>query len=272
MAPTLNRNFKYCAVIEEKIDTDTNKKYFADRDGTKVILTYVDGKQGFLYPDNTFVDDYMQRVTNSNTGKRYYATKTGNLSSVTTILDATADKSGLDAWRKRVGDVEAERIRKEATNLGSLMHTHLEHHIMNIERPKGSNLIRRMAKEMSDVIIECGLKNLDEVWGMEEGLYFPSLYAGTTDLIGVYREKPAILDYKSAKKLKSEDMIEDYFCQLSAYAVAHNETFGTNITSAVILMVDRSLKFKEFAISGNTFNKFADKWLFRVEEFMKQSS
>jgi genome maintenance exonuclease 1 len=265
--PPYNKQFQYCSVIEEKQDEETGAIYFADRDGTKVTKTHQDGKHAWLYPTGEIATDYMQRVTDSVSGKRYYATPTGNLTSVTTILSATGDKTFLEMWKKRVGEVEAERIRTEATRLGSLMHTHLENFIMSIERPTGSNVIRKMARDMSDVIIECGLKHLNEVWGMEEGLYFPSLYAGTADLIGVYRGKPAIIDYKSAKKIKKEEDIEDYFLQGSAYSLAHNELFGTDISTVVILMVDRDLKFKEFMVTGRTFNKYMDKWLHRFGTF-----
>lgn len=261
----LNRQFPYCAVVEKK--TDDNGHFYADRDGTRLTPAMLQGKNGYVYPCGQFVDDYMERVTDAKSGKRYYATKTGNLSSVTTILDYTGDKSKIEMWRKRVGEEEAERVKREATGLGSLMHTHLEHHIMNIERPGGNNLVRKMAREMADVIIQNGLPHLEEVWGMEEGLYFPSLYAGTTDLIGVYRGKPAIIDYKSAKKLKKEEDIEDYFIQCSAYAAAHNELFGTDIGTVVILMADRSLKFREFFVSGAMFDRYFDKWLERFEKF-----
>ena len=266
--PPYIRNFQYCSVIEQKVNPKTGEKFLADRDGTPVERIITDtGMNSFAYPDGRIATDFMERVTDSVSGKRYYATKTGNLSSVTTILGETGDKTLLDQWRARVGDVEAERIRKEATGLGSLMHTHLENYIMGEARPTGNNLVRKMAAGMSDVIIECGLSNLNEVWGMEEGLYFPHLYAGTADLIGVYRGKPAIIDYKSAKKIKKEEIIEDYFLQGAAYILAHNELFGTNIATVVILMVDRDYKFKEFIATGHTFNKYMERWLDRFHTF-----
>jgi genome maintenance exonuclease 1 len=214
----------------------------------------------------------LERVTHED-GNRFYVCPQGNnLSSVTTILSATADKTGLLEWRKWVGDKKADQIRDEATGLGTLMHTHLENYMMGIERPGGSNLVRQMAKNMADQIIERGLVHVSEVWAMEEMLYFPGLYAGTADLIGIHNGRPVIMDYKTTNKMKSKDKINDYACQLAAYAMAHNELFGTDIQGGVIFMVARDLKFEEYVFEGLEFKAATDEWMQRLDTFYNQTN
>jgi hypothetical protein len=201
-------------------------------------------------------------------GVRHYVGDDGMLlPSVTTILSATADKEWVKLWEEWVGVKKADRIRTEATALGTLMHEHLECFLEARDRPRGNNLIRQMAKRMSDVIIRKGLVDVEEVWGVESMLYFPGLYAGTADLIGVYKGAPAIMDFKNAKKLRSEDQIKDYFAQGAAYALAHNYLFDTNINRIAIFMVARDLSYKTFEIEGNEFAKWADEWQRRIGAF-----
>jgi genome maintenance exonuclease 1 len=211
----------------------------------------------------------LEKVTHKD-GTRYYVDPEGNhLSSVTTILSATSHSPELEAWRKRVGDREADRIRDEACGLGTLMHTHLENHILGIERPGGNNLVRQLARNMADKVVELGLTNVDEVWGMESVLYFPGLYAGTTDLVSVHKGQPAICDYKTARKMKSRAMIGDYFLQLAAYAMAHDEIHGTDIQKGVIFMVDRDLNFQEFSVEGEEWKQSKEAWFQRVTAFLQ---
>ena len=121
----------------------------------------------------------LKRINNS--GKRLYNTPSGNLPSVTTILDRTKDKTFLVEWKKRVGEEEANRITKEASGLGTIFHKHLENYILGEQRPNGNNFVYKLAKDMSEVVIEKGLVNINEIWGSEISLYYPDLYAGTTD-------------------------------------------------------------------------------------------
>lgn len=209
----------------------------------------------------------LERVT-AESGSRYYVSPTGeHLSSVTTILSATSYSPELEAWQKRVGLVEAERVRVEATGLGSLMHTHLENYVMGEERPGGNNIVRVMARNMADQIIEKGLKNVDEVWGMEEILYYPSLYAGTSDLIGIHQGKQAIMDYKTTRKMKKKSTITDYSLQGAAYAIAHDLIHGTNIEKVVIFMCSRDLEFAEYVWEGEELAVAKELWLNRLDAF-----
>ena len=123
---------------------------------------------------------------------------------------------------------------------------------------------------MSDLVINEGLKNVDEIWGTEIGLIAPGLYAGTTDCVGMHEGSEAIIDFKTSKKIKKEEWIEDYYLQCCAYALAHNEMYGTNIQKGVILMVSRDNKFKEFIIEGARFEMYCDLWTKRLEEYYEK--
>ena len=182
----------------------------------------------------------LERV--SIEGSRHYQTPNGEpLPSVTTVLDALKDKTALYEWRKRVGDEEANRITKLATGIGTQVHLHVEKYILEENRPGGSNLIHQMAKELSDIIIDKGLSNVDEVWGTEVPLYYPGLYAGTTDCVGVWKGKPAIIDFKTTRKPKKREWIDDYFLQGAAYSAAHNEIHGTDIKTILSNMLKNQM-------------------------------
>jgi genome maintenance exonuclease 1 len=219
----------------------------------------------------TFNPKYnYEKLTRIEGPKRLYATPDGSkVPSVTTILSATADKTALLEWRKRIGDAEATRISTESAGLGTLVHKHIENFIEGIERPPGSTPIHQMARAMSDQVITKGLPDVTEVWGMEASLYYPGLYAGTTDLVGCYKGTPAIMDHKTAKKMKKPEWMQDYFIQTTAYALAHNEVHGTNIKLGALFMVDRENSYETFVIEGAEFDHYSDLWLRRVEQYYK---
>jgi len=209
----------------------------------------------------------LEKAEGPNGDRVYMSPKGYALPSVTTILSATEDKTGLIAWRERVGDKKADQIRDESCALGSLMHNFLENHIMQVPHRVGTNPIRITASNMANQIINREFQNINEIWGIEAGLFYDGLFAGTTDLVGVYNNKPAIMDYKTSKALKTIDKIENYMCQLSAYCMAHDDLYGTNIKQGVIFMVTRNLEFKTFVIEGDDFDHYRDKWLSRLEQY-----
>jgi hypothetical protein len=210
----------------------------------------------------------ITRVTEPN-GPRYYMApdSTDRLPSVTTILDRTSDKTGLFEWRKRVGAKEADRITRESANRGTLMHTHMECYVNNQPRPTGNNLVRQVAEAMADQIIENGLSKVTEVWGTEVGLYYPGLYAGTTDLVGLYEDRPAIMDFKTARKIKKTEWVQGYMHQTVAYALAHNALFGTDIKTGVIFMVDENFDYQQWVIEGAEWDRKVDEWLDIVDRY-----
>jgi genome maintenance exonuclease 1 len=223
----------------------------------------------------------------SEDGKRLYATPDGKkLPSVTTILDKTKPeekKAALNEWRKRVGVENAQKITTEAANRGTRMHSYLEHYVLTGElRERGSNPFGWASHSMAQTVIEDGLKNVNEFWGVEIPLYFPSLYAGTTDGAGLHLNDEAILDYKQTNKPKKKEWIEDYYLQLVAYALAHNEVYGTNIRKGVVLMcvkppVDEMgnplarPEYQEFILKPEDFDYWADQWWRRLELYYLQA-
>ncbi len=213
------------------------------------------------------------RRVQTKTGRRYVGQDEKPVPSVTTILGDTGDKTALIAWRKRVGEAEATRISTESAGLGTKVHNALEKFILQEDYEiKGNNHISVMAKSMVTEMIDKGLAKVDEIYGVEVGLIAEGLYAGTADGIGMYEGTDAIIDFKTAKKMKKREWIDDYFMQGCAYALAHNEMFDTNIKKVAILMVDRDSNFKDFVIEGEEFDKYCDKWSDRLADYYSKNS
>tara|TARA_B100000212_G_C27338049_1_gene517789 strand:+ start:609 stop:1283 length:675 start_codon:yes stop_codon:yes gene_type:complete len=220
---------------------------------------------------NKFNYPQLKRIQTPK-GRQYVGQDDNPVPSVTTILSETGDKSALIAWRKRVGEQEAQRISNESAGLGTKVHNSLEKYILQEEYEiKGNNLISIMAKRMVDSMVNEGFCNVDELWGTEVGLIAQGLYAGTSDAIGLHKGKPSIIDFKTAKKIKKREWIEDYFMQGCAYALAHNEMFDTDIKKVAILMVDREAKFAEFVIEEDEFEEYCEKWSSRVADYYSKS-
>jgi genome maintenance exonuclease 1 len=164
-------------------------------------------------------------------GKRHYCLPDGSkVPSVTTILDRTKSEEKrqvLANWKKRVGEQQAQQIVTEAANRGTRMHAYLEQYVLSGDmKPLPDNPFAHPSWFMAaEVILKGLLPNVTEFWGVEVPLYYSGLYAGTTDCLGVWKGKPAILDFKQTNKPKKREWIDDYFLQLAAYAQAHNHTY-----------------------------------------------
>ena len=211
-------------------------------------------------------------------GKRHYQTPEGHkVPSVTTILDATKSeesKQALFNWKKRVGEEKAKEITTEAAGRGTRMHKWLENYVKDglLSEP-GTNPYSIQSHGMAKIIIENALhKHVDEFWGIEVPLYYSQLYAGTSDCIGMWKGKPAILDFKQTNKPKKREWIEDYFLQVSAYAMAHNSIHGTSINTGVILMCSANKEYQEFETKDDEFEYYSNKWLDRIEMYYKISN
>lgn len=213
----------------------------------------------------------IERKDLSDIGRVYVVNNTG-LPSVTTILSKTKpleEKKKLQEWKDRVGHNEAKKISKEASDVGTIMHNILENWILNNEYDPGNNLIHRQAKSMAETIKENISPNISEVWGSEVSLYYPDLYAGTADVIGIWKGKPAIMDFKQANRPKKKEWISDYFLQGAAYSLCHNELYGTNINQCSIFMCSRNFEFQLFESSGSEFQYWKDEWARRVDKYYK---
>ena len=203
-------------------------------------------------------------------GKRLYDTESGPLPSVTTILDRTKtaeSKAALQNWRNRVGNDQAQKITTEAANVGTLMHQYMEDWLIHDNYERADNMIHRTAGKMADTIIENIEPHLGTIWGTEVNLYYPGLYAGTTDLAGIWKGQESIMDFKQTNRPKKREWIADYFMQGCAYSECHNELFGTNIRSVAIFMCSRACEWQLFEISGSEFDEYSRKWAHRVGEF-----
>ena len=207
-------------------------------------------------------------------GNRHYDVSNEILPSVTTILQATQSddkKASLAKWRRKVGENEAEKIRDEAARRGTAMHEFLEMHL------RGDKLLDlsdagQAARSMARIIIEQGLKDVEEIWGSEVTLFYPGLYAGQTDLCGVYNGRESIIDFKQTNKPKRREWVEDMFLQLAAYAMAHDQIYGTCIDQGVILMCSKDGFFQKFTSNGADFTRFKHKFLGRIDQFYSQKS
>lgn len=226
--------------------------------------------------------DYQPLTRATQDGQRVYNTPDGKkLPSVTTILDRTKPQESRDAlaaWKRRVGAEKAQQVTTEAANRGTRMHTYLEHYVKTGQlSPAGSNPYAWVSHEMARSVIEQGLKQrVTEFWGVEIPLYFPDLYAGTSDGAGIHLGDEAILDYKQTNKPKREEWISDYKLQLVAYALAHNEVYGTKIRKGVVLMcvkpeVDAQFNiikppvYQEFVLTPDDFDHWEQAWWKRLE-------
>ena len=215
--------------------------------------------------------EYPKSIREIINNKRHYDVGNEKLPSVTTILAATQSdekREALARWKKKKGNIEADRIKNEAAKRGTSLHSYMEHYIA------GKGLLDlteegQEAKKMAEVIIEKGLPDLEEIWGSECVLHYPGLYAGATDLCGIYQGRESIIDFKQSNKPKRDEYIGDYYLQLVAYATAHDAIYGTQIEQGVILMCTPDLFFQKFVINGARFRQTKWEWLWRVSEYYK---
>lgn len=212
----------------------------------------------------------LDRQDGGAQGRVYVDTVGNKIPSVTTILSKTKDMKHLIEWKKRIGEDKAKQITEESAGLGTTMHAHLEAYVLGQERPGGTNYGRMMAKRMADTVISEGLIDVDEVWGCEAHLHFENLWAGTTDLVGMFQGKPAIMDFKTTIKPKKKEWVEDYKLQLAAYAMAHNAIYETNIQTTVVFMVSRECEFQRFVWTGSEFEESTVQWAQRVSDYYEK--
>ena len=214
--------------------------------------------------------NYPKSSRSIEDGMRKYFFGNEKLPSVTSILSATKseeDKASLKLWKQRVGHLEANKIKNEASSRGTSMHSYIEDFLrgrINESFFESNEQYKNMAKE----IIEKGINGkLEEIYGMEETLYYPEQYAGTADLIGVYQGKNVIIDFKQANKPKKTDYIQDYFLQLGAYTLAHDVVHGTKMKAGIILLCTKDILFQEFKIEGAELEMYQNLFLGRVKKF-----
>jgi hypothetical protein len=213
--------------------------------------------------------EYPKSIRSLIKDERHYEIGSSKLPSVTTILNVTSSdekRASLAKWKAKVGEVEAERIKNTAATRGTAMHSYLEYHL------NGQGLLDlsdegREARNMAQTIIDKGLGDLQEIYGNEVVLHYPDLYAGQTDLVGVYQNRDSIIDFKQSNRPKRDEWIEDYYLQGALYAAAHDCIYGTEIEQTVILICTPDLFFQRFIINGNRFRHYKSEALKRVDAY-----
>ena len=216
--------------------------------------------------------DYKQYTRQEEHGSRTYNVGEKKIPSVTTILSATQSeekKASLDRWRERVGYQEAQRITQQAATRGTEMHYVLENYIdgkgyLNLS-PEGAQ-----ARLMAHEIVQ-NLEKLKVVWGNEVSLAYEDLWAGATDVVGLYDEQPTIIDFKQSNKPKREEYVEDYYYQIAAYSLAHKKQYGP-ITQGLICVCTKDKLYQEFKMNESKLNEYEEKWLERVHNYHKSKA
>jgi genome maintenance exonuclease 1 len=217
---------------------------------------------------------YPKTVRTTIDGKRHYDIENGKwkLPSVTTILSATQSaekRESLQRWREREGEENAARIVEQSGARGTAMHKILEKYIIE-EGYLDQTEVGQQAHNMALQVIQKGLCNISEYYGSEATLYYPGLYAGQTDLIGLHKNELAVIDFKQTNKPKRREWIEDYCIQLAAYTMAHNYVYKTGISKGVIMMCSKDNFYQEFIIQGLEMKKYMHEFLRRVDQYYEE--
>lgn len=214
--------------------------------------------------------EYELEYADTNKPGRHYQTPDGRaFPSVTTVLGATSDKTFLEEWRKRIGEEEANRISKAATDIGSDMHLLCEHYLKNeavpeIKNKKAITLFSAMRPKLE--------ANVDAVIKLEAPLY-SNLFriAGRTDGIVYWRGELAIIDFKSNHKtdrLKKEEDIKDYFLQIAIYTLMFEERTNLTVNKGAII-ISNGLVAQVFEFNPQDYKAEAIK---RIRQYYEQSS
>jgi len=179
-------------------------------------------------------------------GKRHYVTPDGNkYISITTLL-SNLSKAGIQKWRKRVGEEEANKISTKASRQGTRVHSICESYIKNEDGFLDSRMPNEVEMFQSiNPLLDC----IDNIHCVEGALYSDELkLAGRTDLIAEFDNELAVIDYKTSRKIKTWEMCHAYFMQGAFYAHAYEERTGISINNIVIIMAvenEKPLLFRE---------------------------
>ena len=211
---------------------------------------------------------YPKSTRESIEGLRHYTVdgEERRLPSVTTVIAQTKDKKdkeSIERWKQKVGEARAEEIKNEAANRGTAMHKYLEDLILG-QRSMDLTTTGQEAQRMAEIIVDRGLNDCSNVYGVEAVLYYPGLYAGSCDLIASYNGKLAIIDFKQTNKPKQREWIKDYFLQMAAYGMAHDAVYDTAIELGIIMMCSRDGYYQQFVIEGSEFRDAKHEFLRRL--------
>jgi hypothetical protein len=209
---------------------------------------------------------YVTGSRSTDHGTRTYEVGGFKLPSVTTILSRTKDQGYLTKWKEKIGHEEAQRIFNLSSKRGTAMHKFLEKHILG-SGYEDLTPIGAEARPMAQKIIEMGLAPVSKYYGSEVTLYYPGLYAGTTDLVCRHNDLDTIVDFKQSNRPKEEEWIEDYYLQIAAYAMAHDYVHQSNIEQGIIMVCTPDLYYQEFKFSGSVLRSWKHKFLKRLDQY-----
>ena len=209
---------------------------------------------------------YVRGTQIEDHGSRIYDVNGSRLPSVTTILGRTKDQQFLKDWKAKVGEQEAERIKNVSSSRGTAMHKFLEHHITGVGYDDLTALGQE-AKAMAGKVIEIGLAPVEEYFGSEVTLYYPGLYAGSTDLVCLHNGRETVVDFKQANRPKKKEWIEDYYLQIAAYAMAHDYVHESKIEQGIIMVCTPDLYYQEFVVSGAELRRYKHSFLKRLDNY-----
>ena len=210
--------------------------------------------------------NYVRVPRSDDEGNRTYDVKGIHLPSVTTILSRTKDQGFLKKWKKKVGEAQAESIKNHSSKRGTAMHKFIEAYILG-KGYEDLTSLGQQAKGMAAKVIDTGLTPVDEYYGSEVTLYYPGLYAGSTDLVCVHNEMDTIVDFKQANFPKRKEWINDYYMQIAAYAMAHDYIHGSSIEQGIIMVCTPDLYMQEFRFQGVELRQWKHKFLERLNTY-----
>tara|TARA_S200002703_G_scaffold2182_1_gene3486 strand:+ start:1375 stop:2136 length:762 start_codon:yes stop_codon:yes gene_type:complete len=211
----------------------------------------------YVYVDASRSDDH---------GTRTYDVAGHRLPSVTTILSRTKDQTFLKEWKAKVGEKKAEEIKNLSSNRGTAMHKFLEKYVLG-EGYDDLTELGKVAKKMASKVIDIGLTPVNEYYGSEVTLYYPGLYAGSTDLICSHNGKETVVDFKQSNRPKQREWVGDYFLQIAAYAMAHDYVHKSKIEQGVIMMCTPDLYYQEFVVEGAELRRYKHEFLKRLDMY-----
>jgi len=183
------------------------------------------------------------------TGRTYVTPEGNKYPSITTVLGHRG-KEGIIAWRKKVGEEVANKISTQAGTRGTAVHQLAEDYVNNKEDwAKGAMPANLFTFNTIKPILD---KHVNNIWAQEVPLYSDKFkIAGRVDCIAEYDGELTIIDYKTSRKPKKEEWIENYFMQAAFYAAAFYERTGVAIKQyAIIIAVDDS---EPQVFTGKTF-------------------
>ena len=218
----------------------------------------------FIHRDDVGDFEIPERVEKN--GNRYYVTPDGNhYPSITSVL-AQQENLGLEAWKARVGEAEAKRISQESAHIGTSVHQMAEFYL--------SNYIIKLKDEDKKIVdtfnrLRFLLGNINNIVGVEIPLFSDLLrVAGTCDCIAEYNGQLSVIDFKTSRKPKKEEWIDDYYMQTFAYKLMFEEMTGIEIQQIVILVACvESFDVQVFRKPA----KDADEWLEKLVKIMKDN-